>query len=260
MSDHRELPPPTAPKPKPEPEHFRRRQFVAPHRRRKLIFRLAGPFLAAVAVVGLPSAVVGWVALSDQFTVRSVTVASGDRVSMSWAAERLRVLEGRHLMAVDVREVEAILTGHPWVEGVLIDRRPPDRLRVDIVEKRPAALLARSDELVFVDAAGEPIGAYEPAADPGDLVVLSTPADRPDLVASGLALVDDWRRRRLPWAEGLSEVNVLAPTDFRVITAALRCPLLVSSTHLAEGLAALVRYGPQIERQISGLPRSGQSI
>ena len=86
MSDHRELPPPTAPKPKPEPEHFRRRQFVAPHRRRKLIFRLAGPFLAAVAVVGLPSAVVGWVALSDQFTVRSVTVASGDRVSMSWAA------------------------------------------------------------------------------------------------------------------------------------------------------------------------------
>ncbi|MFQ5526559.1 MAG: cell division protein FtsQ/DivIB [Thermoanaerobaculia bacterium] len=235
----------------PETERFRRRQFVAPHRRRKLAFRLAKPFLAALAIVGLPSVLVAWVLFSNQFTVRGVTVSTGDRVSSGWAGERLSTLQGRHLLRLDVGEVEHALADHPWVAGVLVHRRLPRRLHVEILEKQPAALLLRSDALLFVDPTGREIGAYDPGADPGDLVVLSTVEDSPELVRSALGLVDDWRRLRLPWAEGLSEVLALTTTDFRVITAGLPCPLFVSSVNLAEGLNSLARYGSQIEQKMT---------
>lgn len=235
----------------PEPERFRRRQFVAPHRRRKLIFRLAKPFLAALAIVGLPSLLVAWVLFSEQFMVRGVTVASGDRVASGWAGERLSSLHGRHLLRVDVADVKAALSDHPWVEGVLIHRQPPDALYVEILEKQPAALLLRGETLLFVDSAGKEIGAYDPASDPGGLIILSTTGERPELIRSALALIDEWRRKDLPWGDGLSEVLALTTTDFRVITAGLPYPLFVSSVTLAEGLSALARYGPQIEQKIT---------
>ena len=235
----------------PEPERFRRRQFVAPHRRRKLIFRLAKPFLAALAIVGLPSLFVAWVLFSEQFTVQGVTVISGSRVASGWAIERLSSLHGEHLLKVDAAEVKSALADHPWVEGVLIHRRPPDALYVEILEKEPAALLLRGDTLVFIDLGGREIGTYDPVSDPGGLVIVSTTAERPELIRSALALVEEWRRKGLPWGDGLSEVFALTTTDFRVITAGLPCPLFVSSVNLAEGLTALARYGPQIEKKVT---------
>ncbi len=253
MSDHQRMAPLDAPKPEP----FRRRQFVAPHRRRKLIFRLIKPFMAALAIVGLPSVLVGWILLSDQFAVRGVSIVVGDRVSAAWASERLRVFEGRNLLSVGVDEVERTLGEHPWVEGVRIDRRPPSELEVKILEKHPAALLVQGETLVFVDRSGGVIGPYDPGVDPGDLVVLSIPEDQSDLVVAGLALIAEWRGKGLPWIEGLSEVQALTATDFKVITAALPCPLFVSSVNLADGLASLVRYGPRIEQEMTRFPQVG---
>lgn len=241
----------------PEPERFRRRQFVAPHRRRKLIVRLAKPFLAALALVGLPVALVAWILLSEQFTVAEVEVSSGSRVSAEWASVRLSALEGRQLLEVGLADVASALGEHPWIEGVLLRRRPPNRLVVEILEREPAALLARRESLLFIDRIGRPIGAYDPAADPGDLVIVSTTEDRPELVHPGVALVGEWQRRRLPWGEELSEVHVLTATDFRVVSAVLPCPLFVSSLHLAEGLASLLRYAPQIEQRLAAVEGVG---
>ena len=256
MSDHLQRPP----RPLTEPERFRRRQFVAPHRRRKLIFRLARPFLAAVAIVGLPSALAGWILLSDQFTVREVRVASARRVSASWAERRLAPLVGKPLFAVDLPDVEAALADHNWVRGARLRRRLPNRLEVEILEKDPVALMVQGGILAYLDPTGRVIGPYDPkdpSIESADLVLLSAPQDRLDLVASGLALLDSWRRERLPFGEGLSEISVLTSTDFRVTTGGLPFPIFVSSLNLADGLASLVRYGPQLERRLSRLSPIG---
>jgi len=249
-----------APLATPEPERFRRRQFVAPHRQRKLLLRLARPFLAAVALVGLPSALGGWFLLSDQFAVHEVSVSNTERVSVSWAEEKLAPLVGRHLFAVDLGDVEAALADHSWVRGARLRRRPPNRLEIEILEKTPVALMAQDGVLAYLDPAGEVIGPYDArdrSIDPGELVLLSAPAGRLDLISSGLDLLDSWRRRRLPFGDGLSEISVLTSTDFRVITAALPFPIFVSSLNLAEGLVSLVRYGPQIERRLLRLSPVG---
>lgn len=260
MSDH---PRPTLSTP--EPERFRRRQFVAPHRRRKLIYRLARPFLAAVAIVGLPSVLVGWVLLSDQFTVQAVSVSSTGRVSASWAEQQLEALEGRQLFGVDFRDVETALNGHKWVRGVMLRRCPPNRLEVEILEKHPAALMVLGENLVYLDPSGGIIGPYDPNADPnadpstdlGDFVLMSAPEGQPELIVSGLALLDSWRRKRLPFGDGLSEISALTSTDFRVITARLPFPIFVSSLNLAEGLTSLVRYAPQLEERLARLSQIG---
>ncbi len=242
-----------SPLPVPEPERFRRRQFVAPHRQRKLIFRLARPFLAAVAIVGLPSALAGWILFSDQFTVQEVSVVSSQRVSALWAEQRLATLLGRRLFAVHLRDVEAALADHDWVRGARFRRRPPNRLEVEILEKDPVALIMQGESLVYLDPAGRVIGPYDPndpSIDSGDLVLMSVPPGRLDLVASGLALLESWRRKRLPFSEGLSEISVLTSTDFRVITGELPFPIFVSSLYLADGLASLARYGPRLERRL----------
>lgn len=256
MSDRLRRPP----LPMPELEHFRRRQFVSRHRRRKLIFRLGRPFLAAVAIVGLPSALAGWILLSDQFIVQEVSVASTRRVSASWAEQRLTPLLGKRLFAVDLRDVEAALADHNWVRGARLRRCLPNRLEVEILEKDPVALIVQGESLAYLDPAGHVIGPFDPKdpnIDSADLVLMSAPQDRLDLVASGLALLDSWRRNRLPFSAGLSEIRVLTSTDFRVITAGLPFPIFVSSLNLADGLASLVRYGPQLERRLFRLSPIG---
>lgn len=253
MSDRLHMPPIETP----ESERFRRRQFIAPHRRRKLIARLAKPFLAALAIVGLPVALVAWILLSEQFRVVEVEVTGGSRVSEDWATVRLSALEGRQLLDVGLADVASALGEHPWIDGVLLRRRPPDRLEVEILEREPVALLSRRESLLFIDQIGRPIDVYDPAADPGDLVIVSTAEDSLELVASGVELIGEWQRRRLPWSEELSEVHVLTNTDFRVVTAVLPCPLFVSSLHLAESLASLLRYAPQIEQRLAALSSVG---
>lgn len=237
----------------PEPERFRRRQFRSPHRRERLIFRLARPFVAALAIVGLPAALVGWVLFSDQFTIREVQVAGTGRVPAAWAADQLATFEGRRIFSVGLGEVEAVLTGHDWVRGARLRRLPPDRLEVEILERVPVALTSRNETLSYLDPDGRVIGPYDPEIETGALVLISAPEDRLDLLPSGLALLDSWRRKRLPFADGLSEISVLTPTDFRAITAALPFPIFVSSLNLAEGLASLVRYRPQLERRLTRL-------
>lgn len=247
MSDRLKQPPLAAP----EPERFRRRQFVAPHRRRSLLLRLIRPFLVAVAIVGLPSALTGWILFSDQFAVAEVLVSSPERVSAAWAEQRLEALKGRRLFDVDLGDVEAALVGHDWIRGVEMRRVPPRRLEVEILERSPAALLIVEGRLFYVDAAGQAIGPFDPSIPCDDLVLLSVPQERVDLVSEALELLDTWRRKRLPYAAGLSEIDALSATDFRVITAQLPYPIFVSLLNLTEGLESLVRYGPELERQLA---------
>lgn len=247
MSDRLKQPP----LPVPEPERFRRRQFVAPHRRRALILRLVRPFLMAVAIVGLPSALTGWILFSDQFAVAEVRVSSPERVSTAWAAERLEAFKGRRLFEVGIGDVEAALAGHEWVRGVQLRRVPPGRLEVEILERYPVALLITGGELSYVDANGQVIGSFDPKIPCAELVLLSVPEERADLLPKALGLLETWRRRRLPFAAGLSEIGALSQTDFRVITAQLPYPIFVSTLNLVDGLESLVRYGPEVEERLA---------
>jgi cell division protein FtsQ len=68
----------------------------------------------------------------------------------------------RALPFVDIADVRARLLELSWVEDARVSRQLPDTLVVDIVERKPVAVLRKPDRLVLIDRSGielEPVSA-----------------------------------------------------------------------------------------------------
>lgn len=225
---------------------FRRRRFVASHRRRGLVAQLWRPFLGALVAVAVPLGGAVWVARSPEFRLSEVTVAGTRRVETGWVEGALEPLRGRQILWLSLDEIERRLEDHPWIAGAEVRKELPDRLVVEIVERRPAALLRRGDGLLFVDRRGEVIAPFDPALGLADLVLLSAPAARPRELAAALDAIDTIGRLEPRLAAELSEVELLGQGDYRLLSASLPYPILVNGQRLRSGLARLRRYAADI--------------
>jgi len=138
-----------------------RRLSTQRRRRRRLI---TGTVLVLLTAA---SAVVGWTAgtmalralrASPAFAVVDLEISPcsrlepGELAVLNQAVARRSNIFSLHLGKL-AREVEA----HRWVESCSIRRELPGRLRVNIVEKTPAALARHGDELLLVDRNGDVI-------------------------------------------------------------------------------------------------------
>jgi cell division protein FtsQ len=234
------------------PDPFLRRQFVAPHRKRMLIFRLAKPFVAALVIVGAPAALAFWLLTSSRFAVRELTVATGERVSVARAEQALAPLHGRHLLWVDLADVESRLAEDPWVAGVAMRKELPHGLAIEIEEKLPAAQLWRDGELYYVERDGGLIAPVEGERDAELTVLRADDEERPEVEAA-LAMAARWRELQPEWGRGVSEIDEVGDEDFRVHTAALPFPVLVHPSTVEAGLQRLPRLLPEIERRYAAV-------
>lgn len=228
---------------------FRRRPYAA-RRKRKSPWRvLFTGLLSAVAVVGLPLTLVAWVLTSPRFALQRVEVEGGERVPPSWVESALAPLHGRNLVRLPLGEAERLVAQHPWVEAVEVSKRLPDRLRVRVRERRPAALLRRGADVVYLDAAGREIAPLEDGAHGVDLLLVSLGGEGVETVSSALELAQELEQAAPEWAARLSEVEVLGEGDFRITTGALPFPLVVRAGTLAQRVAGLHELLAQIERR-----------
>jgi cell division protein FtsQ len=121
----------------------------------------------AIALVALPVVAVlnGWIA-GERWPMRRLAV-TGEFAQVDEAAVRQAVLPlvQRGFFAVDLGEVRDAVAALPWVEGVEVRKRWPDRLEVSLTEYTPVArwsdgrLLSEQGELF---AAPEGAGAGLP--------------------------------------------------------------------------------------------------
>lgn len=230
-----------------------RRPLPTRRRRRSGVAALvAGALVRAILLVGLPVAVVVWLLYSPYFLIRQVVVEGGARVSAAWVKENLQPLVGRHVLGVSLAAVQRRLSSHPWVASVELRRELPDRLRVNVVERQPAALLLRGDEVLFLDAAGETIAPCPPGGGEGLLRVRSAFAG-PAPVAAVLDVVAELQRAEPSWGLGVREVAVLGEGEFRLATEPLPFPLLVKSGEVREGVDNLRRVLPEVTRRWRGI-------
>ena len=229
-----------------------RRRFQARHRRRGLLATMARPFLAAAALVAAPVALALWVATSPRFHLHRLEVAGTPRVPEAWVEKALRPLVERHLLWLSLAAVERRLTVHPWVATVEMRKQLPDRLHVEIVERRPAALLRRDGELFYLDSEGEIIAPFEsnrPEDGEADLLVLSAASGARVAPLDALDLAAELARVERAWAEGLAQVEFLGEGGFRLDTATLPFPLLVEAGTVAASGRHLRRLLPDILRR-----------
>jgi cell division protein FtsQ len=76
--------------------------------------------------------------------------------------ERVDSAMGRPMPEVDIDRIREDLIQLSWIEDARVSRQLPDRLIIDIVERKPHAVLRKPDRLVLIDATGhelEPISA-----------------------------------------------------------------------------------------------------
>ena len=230
------------------PSPFRRRRFAAPHRRRSLLVMLARPFLTALLLVGLPVAGGAWVVTSPRFLLSNIVVSGTSRVQTSEVGEALEPLRGRHILLVSLADVESRLAEHRWIEGANLRKRMPDSLVVEVQERQPVMLLRRDEGLFYVDRSGTVIDLYDPARETDLLLLSIAPGARLE-VGSALAVAAELDLVAPEWALGLSEVEVLGGDDFRLFTAALPFPVLVSLGGVGKQVRKLREVLPEITRR-----------
>ena len=140
---------------------------VAPRRfYARLAIGVAGLLVLAGAVAAIVAGVPGqmWQATARAtaragFEVRHVEVhgvATGPRLAVISAA-----LEGptNSMLLVDLAAARARLRALPWVADASVSRRLPDRLIVDVIERRAVALWQFQHRLAAIDRTGVPLTA-----------------------------------------------------------------------------------------------------
>lgn len=232
------------------PSPFRRRRFLAPHRRPRLAVQLLKPFLLAAILVGVPLGVGWWVANSPTFRLSEVQIGGTSRVTTAEVATALAPLRGHHLLRLSLDDVERRLSRNPWIAGATLRKELPDRIVVEVHERQPAALLRRDGDLYYVDTGGFVIAPYDPSG-PVDLVLLSAVEGAPVNVDKALEVAAALGRGVPEWGAGLSEVEILGFEDFRLYTANLPYPLLVRVDRVEEQVRKLQEILPQIESRYS---------
>lgn len=227
---------------------FRRRRFVVPHRRRSRTMMLLKPFLLAVVLVGLPVAAALWIYTSPRFLLRQLQIGGTAQVATEEIAKALAPLRGRHLLGLSLADIEGRLTENRWVKSAAIRKELPDRLVVQIEERQPAALLRREAGIFYVDVDGFVIGAYD-LAGPVDLVLVSVAPGATLQVSQALDLAASLERLAPESMEGLSEIEVLGQGDYRIFTAGLDFPILVSTDKVEQQMIKLAAVLPEISRR-----------
>ncbi len=120
-------------------------------------------FVAAMA--GLPAMAgqqVAMVASDAGFEVRRVDVRGVENLNELKIYERVLAERDRAMPLVDIAALRQELLGISWIKDARVSRQLPDTLVIDIVERRPHAVLRKPGRLVLIDAEGhelEPITA-----------------------------------------------------------------------------------------------------
>jgi cell division septal protein FtsQ len=236
---------------------FRRRGAPPPRRRRaNPLLALFRPMVTAFVLVAVPIALAAWVLTAPRFQLRDVVVNGGSaRVPGAWVLRSLQPLEGGNLVLLSLADVAERLQKNPWIASVEIEKELPDRLRVEVEERRPRALLRSGARLVYADQAGKPIAPVrtteeETAARRAGLLEVSfVHAAHPGGVDAALEVAGDLGRVQPDWAAHLSSIEVLGEQDFRLHTEALPFPLLVTRGQVGPKARRFQELLPELKRR-----------
>jgi len=117
-------------------------------------------FVASMAgVPAMASQQIGALSADAGFTVRTIELRGTERLNED-KVYQLALGQQRPMPLVDLDQLRGELLELSWVKDARVSRRLPDSLVIDIVERKPHAVLRKPDRHVLIDATGrelEPI-------------------------------------------------------------------------------------------------------
>lgn len=235
---------------------FRRAGAPPRRKRRNPFLALLRPLAVSLGLVAVPAGLVTWVVTSPRFDLKDLHVeAATPRIPAAALRGSLASFQGENLVLLPLANVEATIRRNPWVDSVEIAKELPDRLRIEVTERRPVALLEKGGALVYADQEGRPIapvGDELQVARKAKLVVVSfvhRELSASDGVAGALEVAGELGRVQPDWAAALSRIEVLGEQDFRLHTDALRFPLLVTRGQVGPKVEKLKVLLPELDRR-----------
>jgi len=187
-------------------------------RRPGLLRRLAGLCLQ-LALLGL-AAWAGWavwraLTAGDTFLLQRVRVEGAERADAGRIEARLAPALGRNLLTLDLDEIRRAAEAGPWVRSVVLKRRLPDTLVVEIQERTVAAGAWIEGARYLVDEEGLVIAEVGAGPSPrGPWLVgvdgVVAPA-RPGRLRAGVTALRAIRHHRPGFLEEVAEVDLGDP-------------------------------------------------
>lgn len=186
--------------------------------RRRGSIRRAGQ----VALVGLALAALAWVGDqtvqyahgADAFAIREIIIEGNHQVEDIDVRRAARLQIGSNVFEVSSEGTRNYLLQHPWIEEASVVRKLPGRVRIDIVERQPVALVAL-DQLYLVSNEGAVFKRLG-VDDPVDLPVITGIASerfygdfdyRTAILLRSMALLQDYEGAGLAEREPVSEIH-----------------------------------------------------
>lgn len=152
----------------------------------------------AVALAWMVASFAGIPAMAEQqlaavarnagFEVRRVEVRGVQNLNELKVYERALAERERAMPLVDIDGLRDELLQLSWVQDARVSRQLPDTLVIDIVERKPAAVLRKAGKLVLIDAEGTELETVSAERAKGKLIVGGAGAGK-QIVALG-ALLD----------------------------------------------------------------------
>jgi cell division protein FtsQ len=133
--------------------------------------------LAGLTVVVGASTAVAWsihryAMTTARFGIETVAVSGNSRLTTGDVSSLGGIELGKNLFSFDTRASEAGIIKNPWVSSAKVTRELPNTLKVEIVERKAAALAALGERLFLVTKEGEPFKEVKPD-DPTDLPLVT---------------------------------------------------------------------------------------
>lgn len=210
------------------------------------------PLLLAGALVWGGFKLPGVFAASPEFRLQALEVKGLHLLHGQDILAASGLSEGQNLFMVDLGQVTGNLQTLPWVRRVYLERRPPDRLRIQVEERRRLAWI-RLDRLYGIDEDGVLLPAEKEEGETRadlDLPLFSgfeglegnkVPGDRVATLALQQAL-GWWRQARQEDAEfclNISEVQPLSGANVRLLLVGDGLEVRVPVDRVGERLSVL---------------------
>ncbi|UCF48817.1 MAG: FtsQ-type POTRA domain-containing protein [Myxococcales bacterium] len=170
--------------------------------------------LAASALFWLGDRTVGYAHTADAFAIREIIIEGNHQLEDIDVRRAARLQIGSNVFEVSSEGTRNHLLQHPWIEEASVVRKLPGRVRIEIVERKPVALVAL-DQLYLVNDEGAVFKRLG-VDDPVDLPVITGIASerfyddfdyRTAVLLRSMALLQDYEGAGLAKREPVSEIH-----------------------------------------------------
>jgi len=218
----------------------------------RLLFSLVRAGLILALFIGVSLGLLAgyrWLTTTDLFALEHIEITGNRHLEDERVCALGEVEPGDNLFALSIGEVERKLRSSPWIEQVLVRRRLPDSLQLQITEKEPAFWIKKGEAIYYAEESGRAIAPVR-AEDFVSLPFLGWETSR-SLAAGYLEVLSGWfAQRKAPFS--LAEVAWIRFDSGDVAEIFLtdrRLRLLLGCERLKDNLHCLTRIWRDLGRR-----------